>query len=439
MPKSAYAWIFCTVAFLLGAYLYLALTEAFSPHGPGGSLLAAAGCGLGLLVAVLGFHMLFRIALWKSELLLLQVLPAVWAGQCFQTFSQLEPKDHHNSGAFLLMGGMWLFNRTDLATALQARRVRTWGWAALFCLTLFFCGMLVVAWFPFSWSGLVIAAAGLVVIVGTVPDSATRPAGAAAGAAAAAPAPPEAATPARPLPLTAPRRRRLLAGFAVILLGFIAFGAVGFFFRGKSEPLASQRIRATLGSTDARLKLGWRYRTGDGVPQDFTRAARWFERAAKSGSARAQYDFGILLYYELGTREIYGLPNDYFGQAAQQDYAPAITMLGIIASRSELDTEKALALWQRAAALHDPFAEYLLGIGYLGLSAGPAGSGELLESERVAREENLIRALFWLEKSRRDGVELVGGMLQHVWATVPPESLAHVTAEVFRRLEESKS
>lgn len=374
--------------------------------------------------------------LLQVELLLLQLLPAVWMGLCYDGFKDLEPAGNKNSGAFLLLAGVWLFNRRDLKAALFARRSRAWGRAAAFCAVGFFSGMLLLVWFPLSWAWVPVCFATIVVMAGIAPAEDAKSTSVLSVPDAPPPAVPEKTVPAireksrDEIKRAGPGMRRLAI---VLLIGVCGFGFVSFFLSGTHEPLVQQRVRAFFGSADAQLKLGWRYREGRGVPQDFTKAAVWFEQAAKAGSARAQYDFGILLYYELGTREIYGIPRDFFEQAARQNYAPAVTMLGLIALQSELDTQKAIGLWQRAASLGDPFAEYLLGSAYLDLSSGADDLPQDLVSGQS--EKNLTLALFWLEKARRDGAEPIGGLLQHVWATVSDEALERVTGEVFRGLE----
>jgi len=47
------------------------------------------------------------------------------------------------------------------------------------------------------------------------------------------------------------------------------------------------------------------YFTGTGLPQDYSRAAQWVQKAAEKGYARAQLDLGYL--YEQGN----GVPLDY--------------------------------------------------------------------------------------------------------------------------------
>jgi len=222
------------------------------------------------------------------------------------------------------------------------------------------------------------------------------------------------------------KSRKALLRLATVV-PILAIGLASFYLGGMSDAAWGQRLRAYLGSADARLALGWRYREGRGVSLDFSKAANWFEKAANSGSAKAQYDLGILYYYGLGVTEQSDIAGNWFERAARQDYAPAVSMLGLIAANNQHDTRKAIELWQRAVSLKDDWAEYLLGLAYLNLSSSI--------TDNQASEINRTRALFWLEKGRRDGVEPIGGLLQQVWMMVPDESVERVKEEVFRGLE----
>src|SRR5690349_11280652 len=61
---------------------------------------------------------------------------------------------------------------------------------------------------------------------------------------------------------------------------------------------------AERGSLAAEIELGARYMTGDGVPRDFTAAARWYEKAAQRGEPNAQNQ--IVYFYQSGI----GVPKD---------------------------------------------------------------------------------------------------------------------------------
>ncbi|MDA7673993.1 sel1 repeat family protein, partial [Akkermansiaceae bacterium] len=78
--------------------------------------------------------------------------------------------------------------------------------------------------------------------------------------------------------------------------------------------------RAEAGDAEAQQELGRMYASGNGVPQDYSEAVKWFRMAAEQGDARGQHRLGVM--YELG----YGVPQDYaeatkwIRKSAEQNY-----------------------------------------------------------------------------------------------------------------------
>ena len=58
------------------------------------------------------------------------------------------------------------------------------------------------------------------------------------------------------------------------------------------------RRMAELGDTVAQLNLGNSYYTGEGVPQNYNEAAKWYRIAAKKGNPVAQNNLGMM--YSIG-------------------------------------------------------------------------------------------------------------------------------------------
>ena len=75
------------------------------------------------------------------------------------------------------------------------------------------------------------------------------------------------------------------------------------------------------------------YDKGQGVPQDYKTAVKWYRLAAEQGDADAQYNLGVM--YDKGR----GVPQDYktavkwYRLAAEQGFAPAENVLKEIKSR----------------------------------------------------------------------------------------------------------
>ena len=65
------------------------------------------------------------------------------------------------------------------------------------------------------------------------------------------------------------------------------------------------------------------YETGQGVEQDYRRAAQWYEKAAAQGHAQAQYQLGSLYREGLGVEENDEEAEKWWQRAAAQGVAQA--------------------------------------------------------------------------------------------------------------------
>ena len=70
------------------------------------------------------------------------------------------------------------------------------------------------------------------------------------------------------------------------------------------------------GDPTAQYELGIMYQNGEGVPQNYSKAVKWFRKAAEQGDSNAQYRLG--LKYSVG----HGVPQDY-SEAAKWFYKSA--------------------------------------------------------------------------------------------------------------------
>ena len=69
---------------------------------------------------------------------------------------------------------------------------------------------------------------------------------------------------------------------SMLALAFLASSVFG------QDPISELRRHTEHGDADARFNLGARYANGEGVPQDYEEAVRWYRRAAEQGYALAQ-------------------------------------------------------------------------------------------------------------------------------------------------------
>ena len=83
------------------------------------------------------------------------------------------------------------------------------------------------------------------------------------------------------------------------------------------RPLAEQ------GSARAQYNLGVMYANGQGVPETMLQAARWYRLAADQGYASAQHNLGIMYVYGQGVLEDDVQAHAWFSLAAAQGNAKA--------------------------------------------------------------------------------------------------------------------
>ena len=91
---------------------------------------------------------------------------------------------------------------------------------------------------------------------------------------------------------------------------------------GEWTPLAEK------GDTYAQRGLGFMYRTGQGIPQDFAEAIKWYRLAAEQGDDYSQYDLGVMYARGQGTTEDFAEAVKWYRLAAEQGNALAQANLG---------------------------------------------------------------------------------------------------------------
>lgn len=137
---------------------------------------------------------------------------------------------------------------------------------------------------------------------------------------------------------------------------------------------------------------GYAYYSGDGVPQDYEKAAFWFEKAAENGFAAAQYNLGVL--YENGD----GVPQSdttafgWFLKSAEQDDVDGQYSVGWAYDNGvgiEQNDAKATEWYRKAAYQGHATAQNNLGVAY------DIGAG-------VAEDEQ--EAVRWYRKAAGQGI-----------------------------------
>ncbi len=99
--------------------------------------------------------------------------------------------------------------------------------------------------------------------------------------------------------------------------------------------LSEWRPLAEEGNAEAQNMLGYMYRYGQGVTQDFEQARLWYRRAADLGNARAQNNLGAMYRQGLGMPQDYQEAFRWFLRAAEQGNGGAQNHVGLMYYKGE--------------------------------------------------------------------------------------------------------
>lgn len=109
---------------------------------------------------------------------------------------------------------------------------------------------------------------------------------------------------------------------------------------------------AEMGHAASQVEVGFCYDKGNGVPQDYTKAAEWYRKGAQNGNKYGQHNLGV--FYEMG----YGLSKDmsqaayWYRKAAEQGHISSQYNMGLCyksGTGTVKDEKEALRWFQKAA------------------------------------------------------------------------------------------
>ncbi len=92
--------------------------------------------------------------------------------------------------------------------------------------------------------------------------------------------------------------------------------------------IAALRPLAESGDADAQLNMGILHDTGQGVPQDYQEAARWYAAASDQSHPTAQYNLGLLYFEGKGVERDRAKALDLYRRAARNGDADAFSSIG---------------------------------------------------------------------------------------------------------------
>jgi len=122
-----------------------------------------------------------------------------------------------------------------------------------------------------------------------------------------------------------------------------------------------------LGNSDATANLGVMYEQGLGVEQDLERAVELFREAHAAGDATATSNLGVIYEQGKGVEQDFGRAAELYKQAHAAGNTDATLNLGKLHERGkgvEQDFAKAITLYLQAHAAGNPDATFNLGVLY---------------------------------------------------------------------------
>ena len=148
---------------------------------------------------------------------------------------------------------------------------------------------------------------------------------------------------------------------------------------------------AVQGDRDAQYNYAVAYAFGEGIKQDYKEAAVWYRRAAEQGHAIAQYSMGISYTYGEGVPQDEKLAAEWFMKSAEAGYENAQVMVGSLYHTGDglpKDYAKAVTWYRKAADQGNPVAQYNLGAIYRAGKGVPQNTDEALKWYRLAAAQN---------------------------------------------------
>ncbi len=109
-------------------------------------------------------------------------------------------------------------------------------------------------------------------------------------------------------------------------------------FKSAAEAFVQERYAATLmlaeqGNANAQYDLAGIYKRGEGVPQDYAEAVRWYRLAAEQGHANAQFSMGVRYITGEGVPQDCVLAHMWVNLAAAQGNEKALKLRELMAKK----------------------------------------------------------------------------------------------------------
>jgi TPR repeat protein len=153
------------------------------------------------------------------------------------------------------------------------------------------------------------------------------------------------------------------------------------------------------------------YSLGDGIPQNYDKAAKWYLKSANQGYTNAQFNLAVAYYHGRGVLQSYTKSIEWYTKAADNGCAQAQVNLGEMYTRGighKKYYQKAFNLFSRAAIQNDAEGQRDLAVMYLN------GYG-------VDYDNN--QAYIWASIASHNGSKLAEGMRKVLGSKLPARSV----------------
>ncbi|WP_288427464.1 serine/threonine-protein kinase [uncultured Spirosoma sp.] len=162
---------------------------------------------------------------------------------------------------------------------------------------------------------------------------------------------------------------------------------------------------AKLGNSDAQNRLGTMHQYGQGTAQQYGQALYWYRASAGQGNPEGQKNLGVMYYLGLGVPKAYPEALKWFEAAAGQGNAEGMTNLGVMYEHGTgvaVDNAVALKWYTRAANQHYARAQYYVGNLYALGKGVPQSTAKAVQWYQLAARQgdtNAQRELHRLQQS----------------------------------------
>lgn len=207
----------------------------------------------------------------------------------------------------------------------------------------------------------------------------------------------------------------------------VIFMLLGSIVSAENERLSALRKKADLGAADAQFEIGLLYADGDGVPKDWSEAARWYLKAAEQGHLIAQNNLGTI--YMVGGHGLAKNETEGFRwhlKAAVSGVATAQFDLSLQYSEGrgvEKDNVEAAKWMRKAAEKGIPEAALNTGLNYRD------GDGVI---------KDILEAHAWTNLAAAFGNEMAKLLLPQLEEKMTSDQIAEATKLAHERFEKIK-